>query len=476
MKNVKRILFMFIAFLVISAVNVNAQDFSAKIDELLTDGKLVMKSIKPTTDDEASIIISEYIGENIEGCYTNNYNADYTSADIVCGYGTPETFPISITYEYDETIKAIVDGYVNKITKDRFSVNDLEVINFWLYGEGNAENLSKYSEEFKKLINYKNFILDIKMGSDEPFATEVGGPGKFKYDNVLYNLSDEIFVEASHIIYVPTGTSDENLLSVAQKRIDDYVGSNKVILSSYSEFLNDYIALLTEYNENYPESLRKTSDEINQEAQQFLQDELTEAGATKVFKATIGDKEYSLFIVADSSKMVTTSYKTSDLQTDVTITSDNGKIPLDTLIKVSKLTSGSSYDKIIKILNITANEMFDLNLYSISLDKNITKLEDGSFEVRIPISEKFKGKSLIVYYVDEEGKKVEYTVTIDGDYAVFNTNHFSIYTLAEDPQASASEENPQTYDGIINLIFLGSISMIGIVGCSLFLNKRKETN
>lgn len=470
MKNFKRVLFIMVAFLVVGTTNVNAQDYTANVEELLTDGKLVIKSIKPTTFEQSYLIISEYVGEKIEGCYTDNYNVDYTSADIVCGQ-TEQTFPVSIVYDYDSGVKTIVDEYVSNITKDRFAVSDLEVINFWLYGQGNVENLSKYSEEFKKQINYKNFILDVRMGSSEPFLTEVGGPGKFKYDDVLYSLSDEMFVEAKHIIYVPTGTSEANLLSVAQKRIDDYVGKNNVVLSEYSAFLTDYIALLTEWNESYPENMKKTPEEINQEAEQFLQDELTKAGATKVFKATVGEKSYNLFIVADSSKMVTPTYKTSDLQTDVTITSDKGMIPLDTLIKVSKITGGSSYDEIIKILNIANSEMFDLSLYSNSLEEKITKLDDGSFEVRIPISEKFKGKDLVVYYIADDGKKVEYTVKIDGEYAVFNTNHFSIYTLAE-----MEEKNPQTFDGIMNSIILGSISIIGIVGCCLFLSKRKKVN
>ena len=47
--------------------------------------------------------------------------------------------------------------------------------------------------------------------------------------------------------------------------------------------------------------------------------------------------------------------------------------------------------------------MFDLNLYSDSLGKYITKLDDGKFEVRIPVPDNFKGKNLTVYYVDENG-------------------------------------------------------------------------
>ena len=75
--------------------------------------------------------------------------------------------------------------------------------------------------------------------------------------------------------------------------------------------------------------------------------------------------------------------------------------------------------------------MFDLKLYSNAQNKYIKKLDNRTFEVRIPINNKLKNKKLVVYYVDENNNKQVYDVTIKDEYAIFNTNHFSIYTLAE---------------------------------------------
>lgn len=79
------------------------------------------------------------------------------------------------------------------------------------------------------------------------------------------------------------------------------------------------------------------------------------------------------------------------------------------------------------------------------------ELEDGSFEVRIPLSEKLKGKDLVAYYVDNNGNKEEHEVTIKDGYAVFNTNHFSTYTLAEKVSdvtpPSNNEENKDEQGG-----------------------------
>lgn len=50
------------------------------------------------------------------------------------------------------------------------------------------------------------------------------------------------------------------------------------------------------------------------------------------------------------------------------------------------------------------------------MTKSNKELEDGSFEVRIPLSEKLKGKDLVAYYVDNNGNKEEHEVTIKDGY------------------------------------------------------------
>ena len=66
-----------------------------------------------------------------------------------------------------------------------------------------------------------------------------------------------------------------------------------------------------------------------------------------------------------------------------------------------------------------------------SLEDYITKLDDGTFEVRIPVPDNLKGKNLVAYYTSSDGKTEEYKVEVKDGYAIFKTKHFSIYTLAE---------------------------------------------
>ena len=169
--------------------------------------------------------------------------------------------------------------------------------------------------------------------------------------------------------------------------------------------------------------------------------------------------------VKDSTKITSPKFQSNDVNSDVSI-STNAFIPLDTLISVAKLTSGEEYDKIVKVLNATNLDMFDLKLFSKSSGDYITALSDGTFEVKLPIKDELKGKDLMVYYVDEENKVKDYNVTITSDnkYAIFNTDHFSIYTLAEKNTNKKVEDNPNTYDGITNSVFLGFICLIGLAG------------
>ena len=103
----------------------------------------------------------------------------------------------------------------------------------------------------------------------------------------------------------------------------------------------------------------------------------------------------------------------------------------------------------------------------------VTKLKDGKFEVRIPIPENFDKESLAVYYVDDKDKKIEHEVTVKENYAVFTTNHFSIYTLAEKTNANAgsagsSSSVPLTGDYhptsvFFVLMFVSSVIIAGAV-------------
>jgi hypothetical protein len=460
MKNFKKI-FLAFALLFVGVISVNAQE-PIGIEDLLTDGKLVIKSIEPTNDGDAGFIISEYIAYETDNNCSASYNEDYIKAEVTCGQEEPVTY--DIFYEYDPQMISVIEEYANKITTDVFNVRDMELINYWIYGktgEGD-ENLPLYSGEFKNLADYKNLTINVRGGDPGEFYTIIIGEGMYKYRNTVYAVDGRKTITANHAIYVPTDTPNDKMMEVAQKRIDDIFGAGKVVLSeggSVAEYIEYTLDTAGEYYEFINWQINDPEGDMY-----FLN------SATNWYNVVVnGEREYKLVIIKDTEKMLVPTLKTIDLQTDVAIISDEANMPYDTLIEADKIVSGTEYDKILEILDVANSEMFDLKLYSKSINENITELEDGSFEVRIPISESFKNMNLVVYYVDENDEKIAYDVTIDGNYAVFNTNHFSIYTLV----ANGTIDNPPTFDGIMNFIILGSISLIIVIGCGIYLNKKR---
>lgn len=519
--------------------------------QLNKDGKFVVNSIKPQTEEEF-VGLFEVMFYN-KGIYADFefVSKDFSSCEItiINDKGIPETHKVGIEYKYDEKVKEIADKMTSSIKKEEgkphyFYVKDLELINYWLNSGDESEkmgasNFDNYSGELKELTNHKNFNLSIdhRMGADEEFFTMRGGIGLLQYKDTTYYINYMLAVLGNHIIYVPNETEStrEALAQAVQKRVDEYVGENKVkitagegtVLDFYKNnsermekelqnkidaenskekpdinLINEYKGLIEWYRDYYVEEYVKESYNDPKGEHYFLQS--AEGGFW--FTATVNGEDYEFIVIKDSSKMITPKYKTSDVKTNVEISSTSTEIPLDTVVEAEKVTEGSEYEKIVKVLEVEEHAIFDLNLFSNSLNKHVKKLENGNFEVRIPIPENLKNKKLAVYFVDDNNNIEEYEVKIEGEYAVFITKHFSTYTLAEENEKINDEnvdkennntiteednitnnnenldnkedkenniKNPATGDNI--LLFVGMLT-VSIVGIIITLNVKKKYN
>lgn len=381
---------------------------------ITTEKVFNVKSIEPDDNNYFAIFEEIEINNDIN---IQNCNETYTkcSATDFSGNYYPS---VTINYIYDKNTKKVVDSIVSKLEERVYNVSDLEIISYWLNG-----------------------------------------------GSILYYSND--------------------LMKSAQTRIDNYFGKDKVKLvdtGKLEEFLNSYVLdnqdiidEMYEYNEsmkNFPGYVAKTKEEIanqlKEEMRSMVSDILKEN--EHIYKVIIGDNTYYTLIRSDSSKMVETTYRTSDILTDVSISSSNKTIPYDALVNVRKITDGETYKKILDILKLTNSEMYDLKLFSKSLDNYVSKLVNGSFEVKIPIKDEYKNKNLIAYYVDDNGKVTEYEVTVKDGYAIFNTDHFSIYTLGV-----KNVNNPQTGDNIINSVILAFVSIICLSGIGIYFYKNKRS-
>ncbi len=468
--------------------------FKAILNE---NGEFEMHSVVPESENEVMSFFwdNEKMWDEYPDYDFSEFSEDYKSC-VITNMESEESHKVNIKYIYDEETITVVDEIIKKIPKGDyneeddsydsylFEVKDMELVNYWVNNGGICDLIS-YSGEFKELLGYKNFRIDCRMGNDAPLYTYAEGLAPFMYDGTVYDVV-HMGVQAKHAIFVPDETGDtvEELQAAVLKRIEEYVGKDKVEIVDYGQnpldiMLEGYDSSIasaqesvelnqkyvTEYEgwiadckangdteseyyincinglEQQKSFLKQAEDWLAsaQNAKQEYIDEyntvggesyyLNEAAGDYYFTMAIGEEEYSFVVIKDSERMITPEYKSSDVKTGITVDSADSSIPLDTLISVDELTSGKEYEEIMSVLDAKDSKSFDINLFSNTLDKYITKLTSGEFKVSIPIGAEFDGKELVVYYVDENKEIHEFEVTVVDDEAVFTTDHFSVYTL-----------------------------------------------
>lgn len=477
-------------------------------DKLLTDGKLVVNSVEPTDIGTAWTVVYENTIMKVDEKYYLDWNTSFNSNFSKCTvyYGNQQNGDLSkeieISYVYDKDIKAVVDSLVSKIEgKDTFSLNEIEFINY-LLNVSEDSSMINYSSELRKAISYKNFDIDVRLGDDSTFCTERGGNAIFSYNGTIYYIKEMTTAQAKHIIYVDDNTTDvQNAIKTRLTKIFGE-GFNVTEVDTVENFLEaERQKFMKDYDLDYNAGIRtqyataeefaKAMMDLNYYNEDAYYSFVTTSNIyEKYYKLTIKGKEVYFLVIKDSSKVSENSTLiTNDVGSNITISTETASIPFDTLIQVSKITSGTEYDKIVGLLGVTNSSMFDLKLFSNSAGKYIQKLSNGTFKVTIPVNENLKDKDLIVYYVDENNKVIEYEVTVENGLATFITDHFSIYTLAEkknadekteDTSSNISAETPAkeekdetpktgTIDIIDYVLLMTVVSALGIV----VLNKRE---
>ena len=363
---------------------------------------------------------------------------------------------VTISYDYNDEISDIAQEVVNNglLNKTDFVATDTELLYYINYGG----SLANYTSEFKNQLSNINFTfeMDQRGGALEPFETAEIGFYKFLYNGTIYAIKDFMSVTASHIIYIPTDST--NVVEAIEARLTDLF-ADKVYID-----------------------VEESQETINELLNAFGLPTIGTDGDNLYYILTVNNQndprvgmQFFVMVEKDSTKINNTSpFRSSDLLTNVSVSADES-LPLDTLLDVNKITSGNEYDKIIQVLDIEEGEMFDINLYSNAEGRNITSLGNGKFLVSIPIPEKYAGKKLIIYYVDANDKVTPYEVVVDKNtnMATFETDHFSVYTLALNP-VQDDTTNPATGDNIMTYVGIGVLSMITLVVLGYVSLKNKK--
>ena len=452
--------------------NFDFTEMDAIYNSMLKDGKVKVASVDPLDDSmfaETAITaaLSKYDTDKyriVGGCYEKN-KCTVNIFDKVKAYKekTYET-----TFEFatpNSKIKNRLDGYAKTFVVDNqnieehlFLMEDLETINykyaFPSFGEwiDSINAIINYSSEFQNKIGYMNIgtKLDVRAGWDDQFTSGCFGFLNLLFDGVIYSYVDTTGVKQNNVLYVPDETENtrEAYIKAALDRVNKYIPKASVKI--------EYAGQIADINDFGVLSLNDIVD-VNKTLGEY-------------YKVTIGEEEYYYFIAKDSSKMRTPVMNTVDALTDISIKTESSEVPLDSKINTVVIDAKSDeYKEFLKKVNINNGLVVDLKLFSDSINKNISKLENGVFKVYVPLNDELRKLDLTAYYVKDNGEIEKHDVKIEGDYLVFETDHFSTYVIGGNKL-----ENPATLDNVSTWIITTSVSLLGLVGAVLY--KRKFNN
>ncbi len=418
------------------------------------------------------------------------------------------------------------------------------------------DSIAAYSSELKEFFDNKfTFSVRIGAGDGRMYYFSELGDLKIMYDGVVYYTIPYVGASAKCVIYVPTSTGDSyaELAAAIKNKVDGYFGEGTVTVyyddGEYEYTLRDqYNDDISFYDQWYAEATQELEtaearlqeledngkgnteeaaqlrldimtmtapDSILQEKQayidsyedggeyDFLADAAGANGEGAIFVLEYEDTGLMMpmVVVKDDAKAAVEmpTCETVDVKTNIQIKTDDISVPLDTVVVAEKLTEGEDLNKVVKALdkveeiaNVETSVTYDINLYSEALNDNITKLDNGTFKVSLPIPEELEGKDLMVYYVDDDGNVTPHDVDFDDGkkYVTFETNHFSTYTLVEVKKADSGaqgeaipqpEEKPvedkeviaNTADATQVMPWMVTM-MFATVGCGVVVSKRKE--
>ena len=450
------------------------------------NGVIYLNTLEPTSEDFADSMITVALRKifpeeyEVYGGFAwdeSTGKIDKTKAYLDLSKGEDEnhiyqTFDVKYIFlEKDEEIAKKVAEVAKKLEFDMdelhqsmdkwFILQDLEVVNY-LY---NSQKAKKFAEE--KLPNYSakihaltdddkiDFAYDPRAGSGSETALLGGalGPMNIAYDGVIYETVEPVGFITLQVLYVPDNTekSKEAFIAAAKERLKAYLKGVNIDVKEGGS-----ITALDEEDYKYCNWDREL-DQCN-----YINVFDLDKTVGEWFEVTIGEQKYRFVISLGSDKMNNPVMKTEDNSTKIAIETESYDAPLDSRINAKKLAKNSAeYKALAQKLKILDEMSFELKLFSGSLNAYVETLADGSFKVYIPIDSKYAKKNLIAAYLKEDGSIEFHPITVKNGYAIFETTHFSTYSIVE-------SNNPTTGDNI----FVDMIVLVLSAGAIILLNRK----
>lgn len=354
---------------------------------------------------------------------------------------------------YNEYTKNIDLVYSNT---NKFNVDDEKFVkNFEFDPKTDLEiNLLEYPEmpkgifelaekQFNEMINDESIYVKVSSGAGGrdflAYGTEGTSIAFFK-NGILYDLRITKGLSLIPYINIPSTVLDRDASDYAIKEIKKYCEKDK-------DFPKNCEIKLVKGSENYKD----------------IKDIYT---VNFYFNGIENEPERDLIIIRKETEKETIVAKV-DSNTNIKLDSTTEVVPKDTTLEVNAITNGEKYNTVMATLG---NKVNKFTLYDITLKSNGVKIQpSGKVKISIPVPEEFDKEKLVIYRINEDGTKVRYDInveTIEGkDYATFETDHFSLYTLVSEKtdnnNSNELNENPTVDKELDTTPKTGSIDVSG---------------
>ena len=179
-----------------------------------------------------------------------------------------------------------------------------------------------------------------------------------------------------------------------------------------------------------------------------------------------------LINVSEEKEMITTTKKDNIVFESTEEFDPNYHLVVDDITeKITEIQSASVQAKTDKVLV----ELYDI--YMADENDNIVKMEDGTYTIKVELSEQLKKyKDYQVIYISEENTVELIDARVEGDYIVFNTTHLSKYGIVGREVKTGNIVNPNTADSLITYGLILASLAVAIALVIVRINKLKKAN
>lgn len=148
-------------------------------------------------------------------------------------------------------------------------------------------------------------------------------------------------------------------------------------------------------------------------------------------------------------------------ETRIKLEAELGIVPPDTIIDAKEITQG---EKLTIVKNALENISSKWVAYDICLMSNNAEIQpNGNVKITIPLPSDLSTSKIALYHIAEDGKLEEVPFSLDKDNIVFETNHFSLFAIAENENAVDNSNSSENDSKGIWITFAVVISVLIVV-------------